>query len=74
MSNMNAAFSAFEIEQMRRLRDRWLANLPQSGFDHQAPICQRMAPALEWLEEHETKERQKQVHERHFAELEAASR
>lgn len=71
-AEMNAAFSAFEIEQMRRLREQWLANLPESGFDEQAPICQRMAPALEWLEEYEVKERQKQEHAAALAALEEA--
>ena len=69
---MNAAYSAFEIEQMRSLRDRWLANLPLSGFDDQAPICQRIAPALEWLEQYETKERQSQEHAAALAALEEA--
>ena len=70
--DMNDAFSAFEIDTMRDLRDRWFALLPQSGFDGQSPICQRIAPALEWLVQHESKQTNERKHAAAIAALEEA--
>ena len=71
-SEMNAAYSAFEIDKMRGLRDRWLQALPQSGMGEESPISQRVAPALEWLANYDSKEQQQRDHIAALATLEKA--
>lgn len=69
---LNSAFAAFDVEEGRRLRERWnecIEILPLADGD---PLADRVAPALDWLREQDEQEERLGNHEACVGALEFA--
>ena len=69
---LNAAFSSFDVEAARRLRDRWQEMVQLSQLSPDDPLAQRAGPALEWLAEQDRQEAEQAEHQTAIRELERA--
>ncbi len=59
---LNDAFSAFDVDRGRELRQRWNELLATPGFTPANELCARAAPALEWLEEQDELQQRQERH------------
>ena len=60
LEKLNAAFSAFDQKQARRLRDRWNQCLTMVGRVDHEEMLQLAAPVLDWLAEQDQQEHREQ--------------
>jgi len=67
------AMSGYRVELGRTLRDRWNENITTSGWQPHEPIANRVAPALNWLDEQDEIDRQREEHVAATAALEEAA-
>lgn len=54
---LNDAFAGFDVGRGRDLRNRWQACLASCPLDSTDPLAERAAPALEWLEQQDVRDR-----------------
>ena len=67
---LNDAFSGFDVELARQLRQRWETAVELAEVEPTDPILEIAAPALEWLEQEDVREAQLQEHREAVAHLE----
>jgi hypothetical protein len=53
---LNSAFSAFDLDKARRLRDQWQEALKEANLSADAPLARRAFPALQWISDEDARE------------------
>ncbi len=71
-AEIHAAVAAYDVDRVRRLRDRWNAEALRGNISLEDPIWGRVASAFDWLGEQEKRRAEERRHQSVLHKLEAA--